>query len=122
MTGVQLLIVDDNRQITSLLRMVLGRGGYVVRESHSGAEALELARRSRPDAILLDLRMPDMSGHDVIRRMEAEPELADVPVIVATGDTEVREVAGAFATLIKPIKIEQLQRVLQRALTAGCGA
>ena len=64
-----LLVVDDDPQITTLLRIVLGRVGWQVRESHSGMQALDMARQRPPDAVLVDLWMPDMTGADVVQEM-----------------------------------------------------
>ncbi len=113
-----LLVVDDDPQITALLRIVLRRGGYDIRASHSGAEALDLARRERPDAVLLDLHMPDVSGEDVLSCLKRDGSLCDVPVIVATGDTDAPELSGAFATLAKPFNVKRLYSTISSALGA----
>ncbi len=113
-----LLVIDDDPRITALLRIALGRGGYDIKESHSGAEALDIARQELPDAVLLDLRMPDMSGEDVLTRLKTDRQLCDVPVIVATGQTDYPRLSGAFATLTKPFKLEQLYRTINQALGA----
>jgi len=119
MSASYLLVVDDDPQITTLLRIVLGRVGWHVRESHSGTQALDMARQRRPDAVLVDLWMPDMTGADVVQEMVTEPGLAEVPVIVTTGDTEAPEVSGAFATLTKPFSVEQLYHTIRAAIGAG---
>ncbi len=118
MCGSHLLVVDDDPQITSLLRIVLGRRGFEVSASHSGEQALDMARRQPPDAMLVDLWMPGMSGQDLLDQMGAEPALANVPVIVTTGDTDAPEIAGAFATLTKPFEVELLYRTIRAALKA----
>lgn len=111
-----LLIVDDDPKITSLLRIALGRSGYEIHASNSGEEALDLARRRRPDAVLLDLCMPDMSGEDVLTFLKADQELSDVPVIVATGQTDCPELSDAFAVLTKPFNLKRLFRTINQAI------
>ena len=97
-----LLVVDDDPRITHLLAIALARGGYEIRASNSGAEALDLARRKRPDAVIMDLRMPDMSGEDLLAVLKTDSALADVPVIVATGEIDAPELSDAYAVLTKP--------------------
>ena len=111
-----LLVVDDDPDVRTLLRIVLAKMGCQVRESHSGAQALDLARRRPPDAMLVDLWMPGMSGADVVHTMGTDPELAGIPVIVATGDTEASAVPGAFATVTKPFNLDRLRRTVWRAI------
>ncbi len=119
MAASYLLVVDDDPQITTLLRVILRRGGWQVHASNSGTEALDMARRRPPDAMLVDLWMPDMTGVEVMRAMETDPALASVPVIVATGDTEAPVACGAFATVTKPFRIDQLYRTVRAAVGAG---
>ena len=111
-----LLVIDDDPKILQLLRIALKRGGYQIRSSNSGEEAIDLARRERPDAVLLDLCMPDMSGEDVLQYLKTDAELSDVPVIVATGETDFPELAGAYAILTKPFNLRRLYRTLDSAL------
>lgn len=112
-----LLVVDDDPKVTALLRIVLRRGGYEMRASHSGAEALDLARSERPDAVLLDLHMPDLSGEDVLNSLKMDRQLCDVPVIVATGDSDAPQLTGAYAILIKPFNVTRLYSTIESALS-----
>jgi DNA-binding response OmpR family regulator len=80
----KILVVDDDRKIVDLVRLYLERDGYRVIAAYGGLEALTLARRRRPDLILLDLMLPEMDGLDVCRILQAE---SDVPVIMLTART-----------------------------------
>ena len=80
----KVLVVDDDRKIVDLVRLYLERDGYRVIAAYGGLEALALARRKRPDLILLDLMLPEMDGLDVCRILQAE---SDVPVIMLTART-----------------------------------
>ena len=101
-----------------MLCIALGRGGYEIRSSHSGEEAIGIARRERPDAVLLDLRMPDMSGEEILSMLKGDTELSDVPVIVATGETDAPELSEAFAVLTKPFNLRRLFTTIDNALAS----
>ena len=111
-----LLVIDDDPRITRMLAIALRRGGYEICASNTGGEALDLARETRPDAVLLDLCMPDMSGQDVLLSLKTDDDLAAVPVIVATGQTDVPEMPEAFAVLTKPLSLRRLFTTLDDAL------
>ena len=75
-----ILHVDDDADNRLSLGWVLGAAGFRVREAATGTDALRLARQ-RPDLVLLDVRLPDISGFEVCRRIKADPALSDLPVI-----------------------------------------
>ncbi|MCB9872949.1 MAG: response regulator [Planctomycetaceae bacterium] len=81
----RILIADDDDQFRSLLTEVL-RDRYLVLPAVDGLEAIDKAEQIRPDAILLDLSMPECDGMEVLRRIRVCPRLESVPVIVVTGD------------------------------------
>jgi two-component system alkaline phosphatase synthesis response regulator PhoP len=84
MTKRKILVVDDEPKIVELIRLYLEKDGYRVLAATDGLEALELARRQRPDLVLLDLMLPGMGGLDVCRILQDE---ADVPIIMLTAKT-----------------------------------
>ncbi|MBI3891169.1 MAG: response regulator [Candidatus Wallbacteria bacterium] len=116
----RVLVVDDERDIRAVVRSALHRTKqFHVREAGGGVEALELARRERPDLVLLDLGMPGMSGEEVCAKMRSDPELKRIPVVILTGMCGVQEMVRLFGLgvegyLVKPFHIADLaQRVLQ---------
>lgn len=115
------LLVDDNQTHQYSLGRHLKEYGFRVFQAHSGSEALELAESQRPDAILLDINLPDMSGYDVCQRLKSDPDMESIPVIFhsATHDTQsARNHAtdlGAASFLSYPINVEHLIRVLEGA-------
>jgi PAS domain S-box-containing protein len=125
------LIVDDVPANLHVLATAL-RADYRIKVALEGTAALELASREAdpPDLILLDVMMPQMSGHDVLRRLRADPDTRDIPVVFVTADTsegsEVRGLElGAVDFLTKPVDLPVLhrrvatlleQRRLQRSL------
>jgi CheY-like chemotaxis protein len=83
-TKGHILVVDDDADVRSLLEQELVAAGYRVRTAAGGAQALELLRRERPSALLLDLMMPPPDGFEVIYRLRQDPELREIPVIIIT--------------------------------------
>jgi type IV pilus assembly protein PilB len=108
-TRNRVLIVDDDRMIRMLVKLLLEKDGYDVIEGENGLHAIELARRERPELIVLDLMMPEMDGFEAIGRLRREIALATLPVIVLTAesgpDTERRVLElGADDYLVKPFE------------------
>jgi two-component system phosphate regulon response regulator PhoB len=78
------LVVDDERDLVSLLDFNLRQGGFETTLAYGGEEALAAARRRPPDLVLLDLMLPDMTGTEVCRQLKSDPRTRAVPVIVLT--------------------------------------
>ncbi len=77
-----ILIVDDDDSIRSLLLQELGDAGYIIQEAKNGKEALEKVRSNRPDLIILDIMMPEMNGFDVAAVLKNDPQTMDIPIMV----------------------------------------
>lgn len=113
------LLVDDNQTHQYSLGRHLEESGFVVLQAHSGSEALQAVASQRPDVILLDINLPDMSGFDVCEALKKDPQTEKVPIIFhsATHDTQSARARamdlGAASFLSYPISIEHLMRVLQ---------
>jgi DNA-binding NtrC family response regulator len=113
-----ILIVDDDKSILHALRMTL-EGKYVVHSAENGTEALKLLREQRPDLILLDIGLPDISGMDLLKKVrETEP---DITVIMVTAVDEVKTVVealklGAYDYLVKPIDGQEVKVTVHNAL------
>lgn len=114
-----ILIVDDNVRNLHLLRDTLcSEGAFAIAATTSGPEAVELARRNRPDLVLLDIKMPEMSGYEVCEALKSMPETAAIPIVFLTAHkTGPEDVAKGFAAggadyLTKPFhELELLARV-----------
>ncbi len=117
----RVLVVDDDRHIVDWLKEALTNNGFTVRGAYNGHEALALAREDSPDLILLDLKMPDMDGYEVIRGLRRQQATRAIPVIVITGyaldnDRDKVEILGMGVanTLIKPFSVEALVKEIKR--------
>jgi CheY-like chemotaxis protein len=107
----KVLVVDDERQIRDLLKEFLSNEAYEVSLASNGKEAIELAEREHPDAILLDLKMPGIDGIEVCQRLKEEPKTQFIPIIVITGyvDNKIHAIeAGADDFVHKPINLTEL--------------
>lgn len=107
------LIVDDNEKNRKLARDVLGAAGFETLEAESAASAISLALERLPDVVLLDLRLPDLDGTDVLRRLRADTRSAGIPVVAMSatpldpGDDSY--LAAGFAGYVeKPVDAEAL--------------
>jgi signal transduction histidine kinase len=119
--GATLLIVDDKPQNLRLLSDFLAEQGFELMLTRSGAQALEKARMATPDLVLLDLRMPEMDGFEVCRRLKADPLTQDIPVIFMTAEDHTAPKVEGFALgavdyITKPVQREELLARIQHHL------
>jgi CheY-like chemotaxis protein len=110
------LVIDDDPTARGLLRRMLAKEGFEVREAASGAEGLAQARAARPDVITLDVLMPDLDGWTVLTQLKADPDLCTIPVVMTTILDEPRRgfALGAADYLTKPIDRDRLLQALRR--------
>jgi signal transduction histidine kinase len=126
-----ILLADDEAHLRTLVRTTLDQPGYRILESEDGAAALELAKRERPDVVVLDWMMPSMTGIEVMTELRRDAATAAIPVILLTAKGQRADVAqalasGASAYLAKPFsplellaKVEQLCRECDAVATAA---
>ncbi len=120
-SGDVVLVVDDDETQLHLMSRFLAREGFVARTASDGSAGLAQARRLRPRAILLDVTMPGMDGWSVLSALKADPELADIPVVMVTFVAE-RALAtslGAADYIVKPVDWERLRAVMERFRETG---
>jgi len=109
----KILIAEDEPDIRELVAFTLRFAGYEVVSANNGEEAVQMASREYPDLILMDVRMPRMTGYDACRVMKANPELKDTPVVFLSAKGQDSEIqhgldAGAEEYLLKPFAPDQL--------------
>jgi DNA-binding NtrC family response regulator len=122
MAGKTVLVIDDEKNIRRTLRMVLESEGYEVLDAESAEEGLKVVEEHAPDCLLLDLKLPGMSGLDALAKLQAdEPGETQVPVIVISGHGTVSDAVqatrlGAFDFLEKPLDRDRVVITLRNAL------
>jgi DNA-binding response OmpR family regulator len=121
--GKRVLICDDDELLLDLVRYRLSNRGYEVVAARDGREALSLARKSAPDAMVLDAMMPRVDGYEVLRQMRADPALAKIPVIMLTARKQENDILaalelGANEYIVKPFIPEELVARLSRLIGA----
>jgi CheY-like chemotaxis protein len=107
------LVADDDEDILTLVGLRLERAGYEVVTAHDGNEALAAAERHAIDVAVIDVMMPGVDGHEVVRRLRARPQTAEIPILVLTAAVhdrvaEASAEAGADAHMRKPFSPKEL--------------
>ena len=123
-SALRVLVVDDEPSICELLSMALRYEGWDVRTAHNGTDAVRASREFRPDAVVLDVMLPDMDGLEVLRRLRADAPL--VPVVFLTAKDALEDriaglTAGGDDYVTKPFSLEEVIARL-RALLRRTGA
>lgn len=117
-----ILVVEDDDTMRELLRLHLTTAGYAVRVAANGIEAGHAVLGITPDLIITDVRMPHMSGFELVEALRQDPAMAQIPVIFLTieGDAYDRGASlGALEYLTKPIRVEVLLQKVAKHLPAG---
>jgi CheY-like chemotaxis protein len=115
------LIVEDEADAAELFAEMMRVSGFRILKTSSSTPALSLIATEKPDIIILDIMMPDISGLDILRQMRQDPALADIPVVVVSAkgmpaDIRVGMEAGASTYLTKPVGFLELKEAVERAL------
>jgi len=113
------LIVEDNELNLKLLKDILEYHGYNTLTTELGEPALELARQHRPDLILMDIQLPDISGMEATRRLKADDQTRTIPIIAVTafamsGDEAQILASGCDAYLSKPFNLVEFLKLVER--------
>jgi len=126
----RILIAEDERDIRELIAFTLEFGGFQVLSATNGEEAVELARQHRPDLIILDVRMPKMTGYEACRILKSQEETRAIPVVFLSAKGQEAEIrqgmeAGADAYILKPFApdelIQQVRAILDRRIAGQEG-
>jgi DNA-binding response OmpR family regulator len=118
----KILIAEDEPDIRELVAFMLRFAGYEVLAASNGEEAVQTATRDVPDLILMDVRMPRMTGYDACRLMKSNPDLRDVPVVFLSAKGQESEIqsgldAGAEEYLLKPFSPDELTNRVRSILS-----
>jgi len=117
----KILIAEDERDIRELVNFSLQFGGFTVVQAANGAEAVEQAQKELPDLILMDVRMPKMTGYEACRQMKTMPTLRDIPVVFLSAKGQESEIqtgleSGAEEYILKPFAPDELVKQVQAVL------
>jgi len=116
-----ILVAEDERDIRELINFTLMFAGHTVTQAANGEEAVEKAASVKPDLIMMDVRMPKMTGYDACRKIKSMDELKHVPVVFLSAKGQDDEVqtgleVGAFAYILKPFAPDELARRVNEIL------
>ena len=105
--GGSVLLIEDEPNIIEAIRFILSRDGWRVDTHSDGLTAVDAVRNRRPDLIVLDVMLPNRSGYDILNDLRADPEFAELPVLMLTArgqkkDRELAEKLGASCFMTKP--------------------
>lgn len=122
----KILVVDDDPDLVESVTILLEKNQHEVVPAYGGIEGLEKAKKERPDAIILDIMMPDKNGYDVCKELKSDPEYQDIPILLLTA------VASKISTTTythrmgmeteaddyvdKPVEAKELVRLVERLL------
>ena len=121
--GKRILIVEDDRLSMTLLSDFLSAHGYSALKTSEGLEAINLARDEQPDLILMDIRLPGISGFEVTRLLKQDNQTKAVPIIAVTafatlGDETKALESGCAAYITKPVNVDELLRTIEFFLSS----
>ncbi len=119
--GKKILVIEDNEENLYLVSFILEKNGYDVIAAQDGLEGISMAKKEKPDLILVDIRLPVMDGYNVTRQLRELPEFKDVPIIASSayamkGDQKKAIEAGCDSYIIKPIIPEEFIKVVNNFL------
>lgn len=117
--GKTVLIVEDNELNMKLFNDLLGAHGYGTLQTGDGMEALKLARMHRPDLILMDIQLPEVSGLEITKCLKDDHALRHIPVVAVTAfamkeDEEKIRAGGCAAYIAKPVSVTDLMETVKR--------
>lgn len=123
--GKLVLIVDDEEDILFILKNVLSKKGYSVREAYSGEECLEILKKEKPDLIFMDIMMPGIDGWEAARRIKKNPKTKNIPISMLSvkSDPEDREKSRNYSFadkhLSKPVDFDLLLSTAEALLSGN---
>jgi len=110
-----ILVAEDERDIRELIAFTLQFAGHQITQAANGAEAVDLAPQVRPDLIMMDVRMPKMTGYEACEALKQNEDVKDIPVVFLSAKGQDEEIeaglgAGAVAYILKPFAPDELTR------------
>lgn len=121
MKDKKVFIIEDEKDAADLFAEMMRVNGFQVQKTSKSEPAISMMTADKPDLVLLDIMMPEVSGLEILRQMRRDPNLADIPVIVVTAksmpiDIKIGMEAGASTYLTKPVGFQELKEAVERTL------
>lgn len=119
----EILCIDDEVGVVELVELIMSKEGIQVKGASSGSEGLAMMRETPPQAVLLDIMMPDMDGWEVFKQIKADPALENIPIIIVTArdssfeEIVARERAGVDDYITKPFTPDQIRKCVKKVLS-----
>ncbi len=113
MSEQKILVIDDDRTTREMVSEMLSQNEYTVICAENGKTGLKMAQRENPNAIILDMIMPDMDGNDVLKKLKTHPDTQPIPVMILTGRDKSKDIStslqlGAKDYIVKPFDTENM--------------
>ena len=117
----KVLVIDDDDTIIAQVEAILDQNGFIPIVASNGPSGLEKTKSENPDVIMLDRRMPDMNGSEVLDVLKGDESTQDIPVIMLTGDNDIKDVSenfeqGAVDYIVKPFSADNIVMRIQKVL------
>ena len=127
MSKKKILVVDDEINILKTLADLLGSNGYEVVTAMDGKAGIEMARKAKPDLVLLDIMMPKVSGIELLKKVKNETKQAHIPIIVLSAKSNIETIEEAMKNyadkyMTKPYEPEDLLDSIRKALDRSLGS
>jgi DNA-binding response OmpR family regulator len=122
--NAKILVIDDEPEITDVIETFLAEAGYQCLTENTPQEAIDKARKFKPDVILLDIMMPGVDGYSICQQLRAEPDFAHVPIIFLTGKDRGEDMGRSFKSggdmfIKKPFSCERLLEIVNIVLMSS---
>lgn len=119
--AMKILLADDEEDVKDVLRMFLESKGFEVVTAFDGLSAIDTVRQERPDLVLLDIMMPSIDGIEVCKKLKADPQTVNIPIVMISASSHAESVqkgldAGAVEYIVKPFEPKNVLAMIQRIL------
>jgi CheY-like chemotaxis protein len=108
------VVIDDDEAVAEVVAALLKAHGFATKVALSGSDGLRLIRETLPDAVVCDMRMPEIGGHEVTLMLKAQPATSHIPIVLVTGDCDAEYVGMGDAFLRKPLFARELVGALDQ--------
>jgi CheY-like chemotaxis protein len=113
----RVVVIDDELAVAEVIAAILAAHGFEARIATSGTDGITLVNRTAPDAVVCDMRMPGLGGHEVTLLLKAQPSTSHIPVVIVTGDCEAEFHGMGDAFLLKPLDFTHLVNTVRALAT-----